>query len=379
MTTLAPTYNFRGYPVRRLTYRGALAFVAREVGTAIGYPNGGKRFVSQITNEWKKEIREGEHWHRVSGSDLKALKAQGGAAAAAQDGPASGPSPLPVLANGPEAGPLSPGHGPRRGPSGAEDLDDGPAPGPSRAAAASAFLFAHESILLTEEGLNLALLRCGSTRPIAVEFRAWLARDVVPQIARTGKYDPAPAHLQLPRPSREIAALRRLVDHAILSGRLDVAAELLTTYRKLSVAPGVPLLLPPARLRASNRLLTRLIQRKALRGGPRLAPLFTQPAWRPSEKAVLALLLDLGAGERRVELSYRDVAERLDAHRSTVIDALNVLRKAGVVLGAGGRAGRDPVPNGYGIDLAALAAWNGKERPATWPWPWPKTEKELPR
>ena len=271
---------------------------------------------------------------------------------------------------------MSPGRGRRPGPSGAEDLDDGPAPGPSRAAAASAFLFAHESILLTEEGLNLALLRCGSTRPIAVEFRAWLARDVVPQIARTGKYDPAPAHLRaLPRPSREIAALRRLVDHAILSGRLDVAAELLTVYRKLSVDPGVPLLRPSARLRASNRLLTRLIQRKALKGGPRLAQLFSQPAWRPSEKAVLGLLLDLGAGEQRVEVSYGDAGERIDLSRPSVIGALNVLKKAGVVVGGGGRTGRNPVPNGYVVDLAALAAWNDKERPDTWS----EAEKGPPR
>ena len=171
MTVLVPTYNFR-----RLTYRGQIAFLAREVGAALGYDQGGRRFVGQMTKEWKKEIREGEHWYRVSGSDLKALKAQGGAAAAAQDGPASSPSPLPVLADGPEAGPLSPGRGRRPGPSGAEDLDDGPAPGPSRAAAAAAFLFAHESILLTE-----ALFRSG--RPFAFNLWTWFVAEVAPSPA----------------------------------------------------------------------------------------------------------------------------------------------------------------------------------------------------
>ena len=77
MTSVAPTYNFKGYPVRRLVYRGAIAFVAREVGAAIGYPNGGKRFVSQITNEWKKEIREGEHWYRVSGEQSEGPQSSG--------------------------------------------------------------------------------------------------------------------------------------------------------------------------------------------------------------------------------------------------------------------------------------------------------------
>ena len=41
MTTLAPTYNFRGHPVRRLTFRGELAFLGREIGGALGYDRGG--------------------------------------------------------------------------------------------------------------------------------------------------------------------------------------------------------------------------------------------------------------------------------------------------------------------------------------------------
>ena len=275
---------------------------------------------------------------------------------------------------GPQDVPPMGGEAPCAGPPSLPNPEGGPQDVPAPPAKPFDITFASELVVLTEEGLNLALMKSG--RPLAAEFRAWLARDVVPQIARTGKYDPAPAHLRaLPRPSREIAALRRLVDHAILFGRIDVAAELLTTYRKLSVDPGVPLLPPPARLRASNRLLTRLIQRRALKGDPRLAVLFQQPAWRPSEKAVLGLLLELGAAERRVELSYVDVAERIDIHRTTAISALNVLKKAGVVMGGGGRRGHDPVPNGYVVDPEALAAWNDKERPDTWS----EAEKGQPR
>ena len=35
MTSLAPTYDFKGYPVRRLVYRGELAFMAREIGAVL--------------------------------------------------------------------------------------------------------------------------------------------------------------------------------------------------------------------------------------------------------------------------------------------------------------------------------------------------------
>jgi DNA-binding MarR family transcriptional regulator len=233
---------------------------------------------------------------------------------------------------------------------------------------------------LTEQGLNLALMRSG--QPIAAEFRTWLASEVVPEIARTGRYDPsasevAPevarvggydplARLRTVRPSQDTLALIRIVGAAIAVGRLDIAADLIDAGRRLAAAPGERLLPPSARLRASNRLLVRLIHRRALKG-PRLAQLLQQTAWRPSEKAVLGLLLDLGGEELRVQLSVRDLAERIDVSRRTVIAAIRVLKKAGVVTCTrGARGGRDPQPNVYVVNAEALAEWNGRERPETW-------------
>jgi len=162
-----------------------------------------------------------------------------------------------------------------------------------------------------------------------------------------------------------MAALMRIVGAAMAAGRLDVAADLIDAGRRLAAAPGERLLPPPARLRASNRLLARLVQRGTLKGS-RLSLLFQQPAWRPSEKAVLGLLLDRGGEDLRVELSYRDLAERIDVSRRTVIAAIRVLRKAGVVTCTRGRGGGAPAPNVYVVDHEALAGWSGKERPDTW-------------
>lgn len=118
---MAPRYDFHGHPVRRLSYRGALAFIGREVGSALDHEEGGKRFVRDLTTEWSDEIREGVHWHRVKGAELRQIKAQ------AERGAGSAP------------------------PSRTLDLR-----------------FANELILLTEEGLNLALMKSG--KPLAVEY-----------------------------------------------------------------------------------------------------------------------------------------------------------------------------------------------------------------
>jgi hypothetical protein len=106
------------------------------------------------------------------------------ASARAEQGPVRGPCSGSAPHHGPSAGPCSYGLGPPAGPSPAEPHEQGPVAGPSKALSLA---FARYVVLLTEDGLNLALLRCGGPRPLAVEFRAWLAHDVVPQIARTVK------------------------------------------------------------------------------------------------------------------------------------------------------------------------------------------------
>ncbi len=310
-----PRYDFHGHTVRRLTHRGAVAFIAREVGVALGYEEGGKRFVSQLTFEWANEIREDVHWFRVKGEELREIKAL---------------------------------------------LRLGTAVGTGSVPTADPLLHAPEIVVLTERGLNLAVLRRGG--PVGQEFREWIASEVAPQIARTGRYDPTPPLLRAPKAPGERAALKRIVGTAIDFGRLDVAAEFIDAFRRLHAGPGDRLLPPPARLRASNRLVVQLIRRGALKG-KRHGLLFQQPSWRPAEKAVLALLLGLADADQRIEgHSHRDLAERLGLAKRTVTQALGVLERAGVI-----RCVRaDGAMNRYTLDLEALADWNGKERPAEW-------------
>jgi prophage antirepressor-like protein/DNA-binding MarR family transcriptional regulator len=326
-----PRYDFHGHPVRRLTYRGAVAFIAREVGVALGYDHAGKRFVSQLTSEWASEIREEVHWFRVNGDELREIKALLRLGTAV--GTASVPTQNPAV---------------------------GTAVGTASVPTPDPLLKTPELVLLTERGLNLAVLRSG--RPLGEEFREWLASEVAPQIARTGRYDPAPPLLRAPKRSREMMALKRIVAAAIDFDRLDVAAEFIDAFRRLHAGPGDRLLPPPARLRASNRLVAHLIQRGALKG-KRHGLLFQQSSWRPAEKAVLALLLDLADADQRIEgHSHQDLAERLDLTKWTVTQALGVLERAGVI-----RCMReDRATNRYVLDLEALAGWNGKERPAEW-------------
>jgi len=182
-----PGYTFHGHPIHRPLFRGTRMFIARETGVALEYEDGGKRFVSQITGEWSDEIREGAHWYRVRGADLREIKGS---------------------------------------------MKDG------TAAVPSFITFAHELILLTEEGLNLAMMK--SAKPLAVEFREWLAAEVVPSIANTGKYDPtadARAEVVLPDLPRTTpqAALRILVDTALDRGKLGCAVAFLNAARGMGM------------------------------------------------------------------------------------------------------------------------------------------------
>lgn len=67
--------DFHGAPLNVLSLDGRPCWLAREVGAAIGYANGGKRLVSLVTNEWADEFIEGHDFCFVRGEDLSALKA----------------------------------------------------------------------------------------------------------------------------------------------------------------------------------------------------------------------------------------------------------------------------------------------------------------
>lgn len=102
------------------------AFLASEVGAALGYP--GKSFQLRLA-DWSEHLRPGKDVLKVEGEELAALKAAG----------AVGKNARSVL-------------------------------------------------LLTESGLHLVLML--SSKPTAIRFQHWLADEVLPAIRRTGRYEP---------------------------------------------------------------------------------------------------------------------------------------------------------------------------------------------
>ncbi len=79
--------QFEGRPLTILTVGDRPAWIAREVGTAIGYASGGKRLVSLVTDEWSDEFIAGHDYVFVQGDDLASLKSASPAAAVAAKAP----------------------------------------------------------------------------------------------------------------------------------------------------------------------------------------------------------------------------------------------------------------------------------------------------
>jgi prophage antirepressor-like protein len=128
------TNEFEGRDIKTLTYRGKPAWIAREIGEAIGYSQGGKRFATRITGEWAGEFIEDHDYVLLTGEELADFKAI---------------------------------------------CELGTSPVPSHAP---------QIMLLFESGLYLALAK--TNKPVGKRLRRFLAEEVLPQIARDGSYLP---------------------------------------------------------------------------------------------------------------------------------------------------------------------------------------------
>ncbi|HKD99084.1 MAG TPA: BRO family protein [Micromonosporaceae bacterium] len=95
----------------------------------------------------------------------------------------------------------------------------------------------HDVALVSESGLYRLVM--GSLRPDAVGFQVWIARDVLPAIRRTGRYDPGPEH---PMPQTYAQALRELastVERAELAeASLTEVVPAAAAWRVLASADG---------------------------------------------------------------------------------------------------------------------------------------------
>ena len=129
-------HRFEDRPVTTLLYKDRPAWIAREVGEALGYSQNGKRFASRITGEWSSEFRSDQDYAVLTGSEAALLRQSLGS---------EGTDPVPLRSN--------------RG-----------------------------VVVLYESGLYLALAKTG--KPAGVRFRRFLADEVMPQLARTGRYAP---------------------------------------------------------------------------------------------------------------------------------------------------------------------------------------------
>ena len=129
------TSTFEGSALTTMTYRGRPAWIAREVGAAIGYSHGGKRLPNKVMGDWAGEFIEGHDFEKLEGQDLVAFKA--------------------IMAEG--TGSV-----------------------PSKANRAILVLF--------EPGLHLVLAK--TNMPIGVRLRRFIVDQVLPQLVRDGQYDP---------------------------------------------------------------------------------------------------------------------------------------------------------------------------------------------
>ena len=127
--------DFEGKPLTTLRWKGRPAWVCRQLGAALGYANAGKRLVSKIGGDWSPEFIEGLDYFLVEGDELGVFK---------------------------------------------ELAKDSPVALSSRVN--------RKLLVLFESGVHLVLAK--TTKPIGRRLRRFLVDQVLPQLARDGRYDP---------------------------------------------------------------------------------------------------------------------------------------------------------------------------------------------
>jgi len=169
------TNEFEGKSITTLTYKNQPAWIAREVGSVLGYSQVGKRLINNIHSEWSEEFLKNKDFIILSGQELADLKRL---------------------------------------------LDVGTESVPSRAPSI---------MLLFETGLNLVLMK--TNKPIGVKLRRFLSDEVLPQIVRDGHYLPEnETASQITEKERKLAVMeakerRLLAQHEAREARLWAKLE----------------------------------------------------------------------------------------------------------------------------------------------------------
>lgn len=181
-TRLALVSEFEGKRLDTYLLDGDPVWLGDQAGLHLGYASEGRRLVTLITTEWAAEFVEGEHYVVLKGERLAAFKASLGAE-------------RPI--------------GPRT---------------------------AH-LLVLKESGFYLAAIK--TKKPVGIRLRRFLAEQVLPQIARTGRFAPEPEEVAevivlqttvaIPAVDREA----RLAEQLALRDRIFQAHTLRDTVRVL--------------------------------------------------------------------------------------------------------------------------------------------------
>lgn len=132
--------QFENATLTTIIYKDKPWWIAREVGAALGYSANGKRLVDKVTEGWAEDFTAADRW-TVEGEELKQIQ---------------------EMMRGTDSVPLGQG----------------------------------SLMLLSESGVNKVILL--SRKPEGRRLRDWLAKEVLPEISRTGKYDSTPAVSQRP-------------------------------------------------------------------------------------------------------------------------------------------------------------------------------------
>lgn len=156
-------HSFDDRRVTTVQYQGKNAWIAREVGAALGYAQAGKRFASRITGEWSREFVDGKDHAVLTGREAALLQQA-------------------VGSEGTDAVPLRSNRG---------------------------------VLVLFESGLYLALAK--TEKEAGVRFRRFLVDELMPQITRTGRYTP-PASAMPEQPTLFAIAIPVPANGPILAG-----------------------------------------------------------------------------------------------------------------------------------------------------------------
>lgn len=131
---VAAANEFEGKQVTTIRYKGEPYWIAREIGRALEYEDGGKGLVDTIRIRWSDEMDEGTHYTVLSGQELKDFRAL---------------------------------------------VEDGEH---------CSLSYAARLMLLSEKGLYYVCLK--TNKPEGIRLRRFISDSVLPQLTRDGSYLP---------------------------------------------------------------------------------------------------------------------------------------------------------------------------------------------